>query len=132
MGGRNPIKKILEGAVDITAAPYRMATEAIGAKGATAAIDQVRGGTTKLGEGVIDVTSGKAQEQKKAAQAAQAKAASDAQAAESERNRQAMAAESARIEGERMRAGSGARTLLTGPQGLDEEESITRRTLAGM
>lgn len=131
MGGKNPLKQAFKAVTGIVTKPLEAGAKLIGAKGLARGIDKFGDKVVGATSGIIDATSGKASQMKKDAAAESARQMGMAQAAEAEKSRQAQAAESARMDSERMSAGSKSRTLLTGPAGLDEEESITRRTLAG-
>lgn len=132
MGKKNPIKQATEGITNAVFNPLRETARAVGLDDAVRGVDDVKKVYNDVGKGGIDLANNEKGKQRKKAdreigemQKQQALAASNASAA-------AAAAENSRIEGERMNAGSASRTLLTGPAGLeDEEDSISRRTLAG-
>lgn len=132
MGKKNPVKQVIKAAGDTVAIPYREAARAVGADGIVNTIDGVRAMGEKYTNEVVDFASGSAKKKKEEAKEGERiQAGRQAEAAMDESKRLA-AAETARIEGERMSAGSKSRTLLTGPAGLEDEESgITRRTLQG-
>ena len=131
MGSKNPIKSIVNAAVGAVTRPFEEVAGAVGLSGISDALSGARRGLSGAVNTGIDLASGKIDQMKKDQKKQAQRAEAEFQAGETEKRRQAQVAENNRIEGERMKVGSGARTLLTGPKGLDEEESITRRTLSG-
>ncbi len=130
----NPIKQLKKAAVDVLAKPTREVSRAVGADGLVSKIDSASGTVNALGDFAVDRVSGKYDQQKKQMQSMEAAAVNAATMENQKRAAAASAAETARIENERMSGGSKARTLLTGASGLDEEDenaSYTRRTLMG-
>lgn len=129
---KNPIKQGFKSVTGAIFNPVREVARAVGVKDAVKGIDNVNREFNKHHTDVLDlVNNEKGKTQKKndirdGADLANAAAASAASTAAS------TAKETAEMEAERMLGGSKSRTLLTGPAGLeDEEENITRRTLAG-
>ncbi len=132
MGGGNPVKKVIKKVTHDLTRPTREVARSIGADGVVNYIDKENATIKGYSDAAIDKGSGKDKRMKAAAdqenQRLQGIAANNSRAAA----QQAADAETSRIEGERMAGDSSTRTLLTGPQGLeDEEESISRKVLRG-
>ena len=131
MGGGNPLKQIVNTVTDVVAKPFREAARAVGADGVVDAVDSIRDKQRGVTGAIIDTTSGKASQMKKDAEAGAAKAQQNADAEAAGEKKRAQEAANAKRESDRMSAGEKSKTLLTGSSGLDDEESISRRTLRG-
>lgn len=132
MGKKNPIAQVIKAAGDTVAIPYREAARTVGADGIVSAIDGARGMGEKYTNETLNLATGSAAKKKAEAKEGEQIAADRQAVVAGDEAKRLAAAESARIENERMGAGSKSRTLLTGPAGLEDEETgITRRTLQG-
>lgn len=129
----NFIKDTLDVGSDIgLGAPSRIFRQ-IGLTGVSDGIDKVKGFADGINNKVVDMATGDDKRQKAKAKAENNRVAGIHAAAASRSAAEASAAETARVEGERMSAGSGSRTLLTGPKGLEDEEgSVSRKYLTGV
>jgi len=128
MGGRNPIEDIIEGAADfaVDTATGGFLTDAIG-------IDNPIRDTV---EGIVDPLVGEISGQNRRlaeeAEDAQVQAAEKARQDQAQREQDAAIAEEERLDQRRQAQGSRSRTLLTGPSGVEEDETnLARRTLIG-
>jgi hypothetical protein len=137
VGKSSVVHDIVDGGIrlgnNLTTGIPREIAQAVGADGVVKGIDKWNNFQRNTASGVVSLAYDEKGKAKRASDEANkvAKAKSDL-AADAEKKRVA-AAESDRIEGERMSAGSKSRTLLTGPAGLEDNEdsqNISRRTLS--
>lgn len=133
MGKKNPIKQVISAAVDTVHIPEREIARAVGAQGLSDLYDKQRLTEKKYANETLDFATGSAAKKKKEAKEGEAINAQRQAVAAGEAATRAQQAETARIENERMSAGSQSRTLLTGPGGLEDEEGVgaSRRLLQG-
>lgn len=131
MGKKNPLKEIVNASQNVLFNPIREVARTAGADGIVRGIDSVKQTYNDIGNGAIDLANNEKGKQQKKADAAAGEAAKIATATAAAETERTNAANYAASEADRMSAGSKSRTLLTGPAGLDDEDSrsITRRTL---
>lgn len=131
MGKKNPLKEVVKASGNILHNPIREVARAVGADGVVKGMDDLKGLHDKVGIGAIDLANNEKGKQQKKADEANRIAEGQARSAAEDAAKKQAAADYQASEAERMSAGSKSRTLLTGPDGLQDEEdvSISRRTL---
>jgi hypothetical protein len=129
MGGGNPIKQVVDRAIEGAHQPARYISERLGLQGVADVATSLEGFEKGLSDKAFGEDKKKAEAKRKGEEEADA-------LIEGENKKRSLAAGEAAFEAsekERMGAGGGARTLLTGPKGLEDDENMTisRRTLTG-
>lgn len=139
MGGEDPIgsavKDVLDVGQDLIYKPASGIARGIGLTGVADGIDGLHKFTSGLEHKVTDMATGEDKRLKQKADDANAANENRQRVAAGEAKKKADADAFAASEKDRMAVGSGARTLLTGPSGLEDSSedgyTLSRKTLKG-
>ena len=131
--GKNPIKSTLGGMTDAVLGGAADLAGSLGAEGLEQKLDETSGSLIAMQGNLVDRTTGKYDDMKEDAAAAELRFANDQKKQANEAKAKEAAAEQARLEEERMAPGRRAKNLLTGGMGVDDVYggAVSKRKLSG-